>query len=49
MSIEVIALEHLSALPQPNIDSTTPPRQPHTVFHSFLSGNIKQDAVSIST
>ena len=46
MSIEGIALEHLSTLPQKNINSTTPPRQRHAVFHSFLSGDIKQDAVT---
>ena len=35
MSIEGIALEHFSALPQTEINS---------VFHSFLSDDSKQDA-----
>ena len=46
MSIEGIALEHFSAVPQKNINSTTPSRQLHAVFHSFLSGDIKQDAAT---
>ena len=36
MSIEGITLEHFSALPQKNINSTTPSRQLHAVFHSFF-------------
>ena len=39
-----IILEHLIALTQTNINSTTPSRQRHAVFHSYLSGDIKQDA-----
>ena len=44
MSIEGIALEHLSAAPQADIMSSTLSRQPHAVFHSFLSDNSKHDA-----
>ena len=35
LSIEVILLEHLSALPKTDIISTTPSHQRHAVFHSF--------------
>ena len=44
MSIEGIVLEHFSAVPQADINSTTLSHQLHAVFHSFLSDNIKQDA-----
>ena len=43
MSIEGIALEHFSAAPQADINSSTPSRQLHAVFHSFLSDDTKQD------
>ena len=43
MSIEGIVLEHFSALPKAYINSTTPSRQRHAVFHSFLSDERKQD------
>ena len=46
MSVEVIALEHFSALPKADINSTTPSSQRHAVFHSCLSENIKQDAAT---
>ena len=46
MSIDVIALEYFSALPKSDINSTTPSRQLHTVFHYFLSDDIKQDAAT---
>ena len=46
MSIEVIALEHFIAVPQTNLNSTTPSRQRHAVFHSFLSDDSKHDAVA---
>ena len=46
MSIEGIALEHLIAAPQEDINSTTPSHQHHAVFHSFLSDDIKQDAAT---
>ena len=36
VSIEGIALEHLSALPKADINSTTPSRQRHAVFRSFF-------------
>ena len=46
MSIEVIALENFSALPKEDINSTTPSRQRHAVFHSYLSENSKHDAAT---
>ena len=46
MSIEGIALEHFSAAPQEDINSTTQSRQRHAVFHSFLSDDRKQDAAT---
>ena len=46
MSIEGITLEHFSAAPQENINSTTPLRQRHTVFQYFLSDNSKQYAAT---
>ena len=48
VSIEGIALEHFSAVPTADISSTTPPRQRHAVFHSFLSDDSKQDAATIT-
>ena len=44
MSIEGIALEHFSAVPQADMNSSTLSRQRPAVFHSFLSGDSKQDA-----
>ena len=44
MTIEGIPLEHFSTLPKTDINSTTPPRQRHAVFHSFLSDDRKQDS-----
>ena len=46
MSIEGIALENFSAAPQEDINSTTPSRQRHAVFHHFLSDYRKQDAAT---
>ena len=46
MSIEGIALEHFSAAPQADINSSTLSRPQHAVFHSFLSDNSKQDAAT---
>ena len=46
MNIEVIALEYFSAVPKTYINSTTPSRQRHAVFHSFLSNDRKQDAAT---
>ena len=46
MSIEGIVLEHFSALSKADINSTTPSRQHHSVFHSFLSDDSKQDAAT---
>ena len=37
---------HFSALPKVSIHSITPSRQRHEVFHSFLSDDSKQDAVT---
>ena len=44
LSIEVIALEHFSAAPQEDINSTTPSHPRHAVFHPFLSDDSRQDA-----
>ena len=46
MSIEGIALEHFSASPKADINSSTLSRPRHAVFHSFLSDDIKQDAAT---
>ena len=46
MSIEGIALEHLSPEPQADINSSTLSRPRHAVFHSFLSDDSKQDAAT---
>ena len=46
MSIEGIALEHFSASTQGDINSTTPSRPRHAVFHSFLSDYSKQYAAT---
>ena len=46
MSIEGISLESFSSLPKTDINSTTPSRQLHAVFHSFLSDDIKQDSAT---
>ena len=46
VSIEGIALESFSAVPQTNLNLTTPSRQRHAVFHSFLSYDSKQDAAT---
>ena len=44
MSIEGIELEHFSTSPQEDINSTTPSRPRHALFHSFLYDDSKQDA-----
>ena len=44
--IECIALEHFSALPQTEINSSTKVCPRHAVFHYFLSDYIKQDAAT---
>ena len=46
VSIEVIVLEHFSALPQIEINLPTKPCPQHAVFHSFLSDDNKQDATT---
>ena len=46
MSIEVIALEHFSELPQTEINSSTKPCPQHAVSYSFLSDDSKQDAAT---
>ena len=46
VSIEGIALEHFSAAPQADINSSTLSRPRHAVFHSFLSNDSKQDAAT---
>ena len=45
MSIEGIALEHFSALPQTEIKSSTKPCPRHAVFH-FFKDDSKQDAAT---
>ena len=39
-------MEHFSTLPKADLNSTTPSRQRHAVFHYFLSGDIKEDAAT---
>ena len=46
VSIEGIALEHFSAAPQTDINSSTLSRPRHALFHSFLSDDSKQDAAT---
>ena len=46
MSIEGIALEHFSAAPQADINSSKLLRPRHAVFQSFLSEDSKQDAAT---
>ena len=49
MSIEGIPLEHFSATPQADINSSSFSRPRHEVFHSFLSDDSKQDAATTTT
>ena len=44
MSIEVISLEHFSAAPKSDINSSSLPCPRRAVFHSFLSDDSKQYA-----
>ena len=46
VSIEGISLEHFSAFPKADVNSTKQLRQRHAVFHSFLSDDIKQDSAT---
>ena len=46
MSIEGIVLEHFSAAPQADINSSTLSCPSRAVFHSFLSDDSKQDAAT---
>ena len=46
VSIEGITLEHLSALPQTEINSSTEPCPRHFLFCYFLSDDSKQDAAT---
>ena len=46
MSIEGIVLEHFSAVPQTNLNSTTPSRKHHAAFYSFYYDDIKQNAAT---
>ena len=46
MSIDGIALEHFSALPKADINSTKLSNQHHAVFYSFLSDNSTHDAAT---
>ena len=47
VSIEGISLEHFSALQKADIKASTISRQIHALFHSFLSGDSKQDACTM--
>ena len=49
VSIEVIALEHFSALPQIELNTYTKPCLRCAVFHYFLSDDRKQDAANNTT
>ena len=49
VSIEVIVLENFSALPHTEINSYTKPWPSHTVFHSYLSDDNKQDSATTTT
>ena len=44
--IDVIELEHFSAVPKTDINSTTPSSQRHAVFHYILCDDTKQDATT---
>ena len=44
--IDVIALEHFSALPQTEINSSTKSCPRHAMFHFFLSYDSKQDSAT---
>ena len=46
MSIEGIALEHFSAAPKAENNSSRISCQRHAVFHYFLSDDSKQDAAT---
>ena len=46
MYIEGIELENFSAVPQADINSSTPSHQRHALFHYFLSDDSKQDATT---
>ena len=46
MPIEGIVLEHFSAAPPVDINSSTLSRPRHAVFHSFLYDDSKQDAAT---
>ena len=46
VSIEGITLEHFSALPQTEINSSTKPCPHHAVFHSLLSDDSKKDSTT---
>ena len=49
MSIDDIALEHFSAVPQADINSSTLSSKRRAVFHYFLSENIKRDAATTAS
>ena len=46
VSIEGIALEHFSELPQTEINSSTKPCPRHALFHHFLSDDSKKDSAT---
>ena len=49
MPFEGVALEHFSALPKLGINAYTKSFQRHAVFHSFLSDDRKQDAITTTS
>ena len=49
VSTEGIVSKYFSALPEADINSTTPSYQRHTVFHYLLSDNRKQDAATTTS
>ena len=49
VSIEGISLEHFSAAPQADINSSTLSHTVHAVFNSFLSDDSKQDAATTTS
>ena len=42
-------MENFSALPKSDINSTTPSRQRHTLFYSFLSDDSKQNSAATTS
>ena len=49
VSVEGVTLEHFSALPWIEINSSTKPFPRHAMFHYFLSDDRKQDAATTTS